>query len=160
MKRAIFLDRDGTLNYDSKEYVKGVDEFKLIKETPAALKMLSQAGYLIIIITNQSGLSRGYFTEEELNNMHAKLREAIESEGGRIDEIYYCPHHPDDNCDCRKPGTANIDKAVERFDINRSNSHFIGDSEKDIKAGKLAGCKTILVKTGIKDYSTEKIKKW
>ena len=160
MQRAIFLDRDGTLNYDSKEYVKSVDEFKVFAETPAAIKKLTRAGYLIIIITNQSGISRNYFTEAELARMHSKLFKKVEAAGGRIDAIYYCPHHPDDNCDCRKPGIANIQKAVEKFDIDLSNSYFIGDSAKDIAAGNRAGCKTILVKTGVKDYSPDALEKW
>jgi len=160
MRKAIFLDRDGTLNYDSKKYVKSVDEFQLFAETPPALKLFSQADYLVIIITNQSGIGRDYFNEEELDKMHAKLREKVESEGGHIDAIYYCPHHPNKNCNCRKPEITNIQKAVKRFDIDTSSSYFIGDSAKDIEAGQKAGCKTVLVKTGIKDYSQESINSW
>ncbi|HMA62042.1 MAG TPA: D-glycero-beta-D-manno-heptose 1,7-bisphosphate 7-phosphatase [bacterium] len=160
MNRAVFLDRDGTLNYDSKDYVKSVEEFKIFKNTPAAIRKLTDAGFLIIVITNQSGISRGYFSEEELERMHQKLRQKVDEAGGRIDAIYYCPHHPDDNCNCRKPGPENINKAAKRFDINLANSYFIGDSKKDIVAGKKAGCKTVLVKTGIKDYSEKAIQNW
>ncbi|MCF7885831.1 MAG: D-glycero-beta-D-manno-heptose 1,7-bisphosphate 7-phosphatase [Candidatus Marinimicrobia bacterium] len=160
MNKAIFLDRDGTLNYDSENYVKSIAEFKIFKNTPEAIRIFSQSGYLVIIITNQSGISRDYFSKKELQHMHDKLKSAVKSEGGRIDAIYYCPHHPDDNCDCRKPGLANVRKAIKRFDIDQSNSYFIGDSKKDITTGAKAGCRTILVRTGIKNYRPEDIIKW
>lgn len=160
MQKAVFLDRDGTLDYDSKNYVKSISEFKIFNNTPEAIKKLNKAGYLVIIITNQSGLAREYFDEKELQRMHAKLIRKVKSAGGKIDDIYYCPHHPDDNCDCRKPGLANIHKAVKKFDINPGNSYFIGDSWKDIEAGKKAGCQTILVRTGVNNYSEQDIKSW
>ena len=160
MRKAIFLDRDGTLNHDSKAYVKSVDELKIFEETPTALKLFSRTGYLIIIITNQSGVGRNYFSEQELLKMHQKLIQTVKEEGGQIDAIYYCPHHPDDNCNCRKPGIANISKAMKRFDIDLESSYFIGDSPKDIETGYRAGCKTVLVKTGLKDYSPHAVRQW
>jgi len=160
MNRAILLDRDGTLNYDSKEYVKGVDEFELFDFTPQAIKNMKEKGFLIIVITNQSGIARGYFTETELDKMHTAMKQEVEKFGGEIDDIFYCPHHPDDNCKCRKPGTKNIKKAAKKFDLDLSNSYFIGDSKKDIQAGAKEDCKTVFVNTGIQDYTEQEIEKW
>ena len=150
--RAIFLDRDGTLNEDSRDYIKNLAEFRLFRETLPALKMLHAAGYLLIIITNQSALARGLITEAELRRIHTYLKGEVQKAAAEITDIYICPHHPDENCDCRKPKIANVLRAVEEHDIDCQRSYFIGDSIKDIQTGQRAGCHTVLVETGIRQY--------
>ena len=160
LKKAIFLDRDGTINYDSKNYIKNADEFQLFPYSVEALVKLYQNGFSLVIVTNQSGIARGYFTEDELHKMHHKLLSEVAKNDAKFLDIMYCPHHPDENCDCRKPKTTNILKASNEHNIDLANSWFIGDSEKDIITGKNSGCKTILVLTGIREISREKIENW
>ena len=164
--RAVFLDRDGTIARDV-HYCRRPEDFKLFKDVPVSIKMLNEKGYKTVIITNQSGIARGYFTEETLARIHQKMKDELAAAGATIDAIYYCLHHPDENCDCRKPGTALFLKAAKELDIDLSHSYMIGDTEKDIHAGKKAGCKTVLVTTGpntekdainISDYSADNFK--
>ena len=145
--RAVFVDRDGTLAPDV-NYCRRPEDFNLFPETPQAIRMLNDAGFKVIVITNQSGLARGYFTEGTLARIHQKMIDDLKKEGACIDAIYYCPHHPDDNCECRKPGTVLFEKAASDLDIDLSQSFVIGDREIDIKPGKAIGTKTILVSTG------------
>ncbi len=147
MNKAVFLDRDGVIN-EEVNYLSKVKEFKFIKNVIEALKLLSKTGFKIIIITNQSGINRGYFTVEDLKRIHEYMLKEFKKESIRIDKIYVCPHRPDENCNCRKPKTGLLIKASEDFNINISKSYFIGDKTVDIETGKNANCKTILVKTG------------
>lgn len=149
MNRAIFLDRDGTLNSDSRDYIKDLSDFRMFSFTPQALKILQKLGFKLILITNQSAIARGLTTQDEVEKIHEFLKKELLKSGVILDGIYLCPHHPDDNCLCRKPKTGNIFKAVNDFKIDTSKSYFIGDSEKDIETGAQAGCKTVLVQTGI-----------
>lgn len=158
--KAIFLDRDGTLNADSADYIKSVDEFRIFDFTPEALGILTRLGFRNIIITNQSAVSRGMITTEILDRMHAKLKSAIQPAGAVIDGIYICPHLPEDNCDCRKPRTANLEKAVRDFQIDVNRSYFIGDSFKDIQTGAALNCRTIFVCTGIDSPPIKVINQW
>ncbi len=141
--KAIFLDRDGTINIPRKDYVQKVDHFRFATGALNALKKLSQADYKIIIITNQSGIGRKVFKENELKKIHQYMALEVKKSGGRIDAIYYCPHHPNDNCNCRKPKIGMFLKAVKDFNINLSKSWFIGDDQKDVVAGRYANIKTI-----------------
>lgn len=143
--KAVFLDRDGTININKPEYLHKIEDFKFIPGVFRALKKLSSTGYKIIIVTNQSGIGRGYYTEKDLNNLHQWMLERFKKEKIRIDKIYYCPHHPKDNCFCRKPKPGMIEKAVEDFDINLSKSWIVGDSQRDIQIGKEMNLKTILI---------------
>ncbi len=147
MNKAVFLDRDGTINKEV-GYLTSITEFEFLPKVIKALKLLSKTDYKIIILTNQSGIARGYFDEKTLKEIHKKMCDDLKTEGIRVDKIYYCPHHPDENCKCRKPKTGMIKKAEEDFNLNLKNSYLIGDSTRDIKTGINAGCKTILVKTG------------
>ena len=158
--KAVFLDRDGTLNADSVHYIKSADEFLLFDFTAAALRLLTRLSYKNILITNQSAVGRKMITIEELENIHLKLKAAIQAAGGEIHEIYYCPHLPKDNCDCRKPRTENLKKAIRDFNIDVSKSFFVGDSFKDIKTGWAEGCRTIFVRTGIDSPSIKTIETW
>jgi D,D-heptose 1,7-bisphosphate phosphatase len=144
--RAVFLDRDGTIARDV-HYCRRPEDFNLFKDVPVSIKMLNEKGYKTVIITNQSGIARGYFTEETLARIHQKMKDDLAAAGATIDAIYYCPHHPDEHCKCRKPGTALFLKAAKELDIDLGQSYMVGDMEKDIEAGNNIGCKTVLLTT-------------
>lgn len=146
--KAVFLDRGGTLDTDEPPYLHKIEDYKFIPGVIPALQKLSKTDHKIIIVTDQSGIGRGYFTEQDLKKLHLWLLETLRKRGVRIDRIYYCPHHPRDNCSCRKPKIALLLKAQQEFNIDFKRSYFIGDRMRDILAGNRAGCKTILVKTG------------
>jgi D-glycero-D-manno-heptose 1,7-bisphosphate phosphatase len=147
--KIIILDRDGVINYDSNKYVKNVDEWEVIPSSMEAIANLTQAGYKVIICTNQSGISRGLFTIEELNEIHEKLHKCVAQSGGEITAIFMCPHKPDDNCACRKPKPKMIFEICERFNIDDiSNVMMVGDSPRDLNAIMEAGGIPVLVKTG------------
>ena len=142
--RAVFLDRDGTMAKDV-HYCSGPEDFELFPNTAKAIKLLNEHGFKVIVITNQSGIARGYFTEETLAKIHEKMKGELAKEGAWVDAIYYCPHHPDDNCDCRKPKPKLVLQAVRDFDIDLKCSFVIGDLQMDIDLGKAVGCKSILI---------------
>jgi histidinol-phosphate phosphatase family protein len=106
---------------------------------------LKEAGFKVVVVTNQSGVGRGYFTEETLQRIHARMSDELASKGARLDGIYYCPHHPDDNCECRKPKSAMFRRAAKELCIDLSRSYMVGDMALDVEAGQAAGCKTILL---------------
>ncbi|MBT3209810.1 MAG: D-glycero-beta-D-manno-heptose 1,7-bisphosphate 7-phosphatase [Bacteroidetes bacterium] len=155
--KAIFIDRDGVLNYE-KSYIKSPEELELFPFSAKAIKKINNSEYLTIVITNQSGIARNLFTEETLFEIHEKLHLELKKANARIDKIYYCPHFPEASenynkkfvrdCDCRKPKSRMLFQAAKDFNIDLSKSFMIGDSERDIIAGKNAGLTTILVKTG------------
>ena len=146
-KRAVFLDRDGTIARDV-HYCRRVDDFELLPTVPEAIRFLNANGFRVVVITNQSGIARRYFTDETLSQIHRKMREELARYDGQVDAVYYCPHHPDDGCDCRKPRTALFLRAAKELDIDFSSSFVVGDMQMDIDAGKALGCKTVLVTTG------------
>jgi len=160
LKKAIFLDRDGTINYDSKDYIKSAEEFKLFPFSVEALVKLYQKNFELIIITNQSGISRGFFTDEDLQNIHNKLIRELDKQDAKLLDIFYCPHSFDSMCQCRKPNTGNIIKAVDKYNIDLSKSWFVGDSEKDIIAGNNSGCKTAFVLSGVRGLTKEIVENW
>jgi len=143
-KRAVFLDRDGTMAKDV-HYCRRPEDFRLFPNTAKAIKLLSEHGFKVIVITNQSGIARGYFTEEALTQIHEKMKTELAKEGAWIDGIYYCPHHPDDNCNCRKPKPKLVLQAAKEHDIDLKHSFVVGDLSLDIDMGKAVGCKTILL---------------
>jgi histidinol-phosphate phosphatase family protein len=147
MKPAIFLDRDGTITED-RGYIKDPKNLVLINNAAKALKLLKAAGFWLIIVSNQSGVGRGYLTLSTLEKIHKKLREMLSRKGADIDGVYFCPHLPDNDCRCRKPGTGMAEKAMRDFDIDIKKSWVIGDKGSDIEFGKRLGAKTILVLTG------------
>ncbi len=153
-KPAVFLDRDGTMNVE-KEYLHKISDFEFIPSADKAIKKLNDNGYLVIVVTNQSGVARGYYVEEDVRKLHDHMMEELRKIGAHIDADYYCPHHPEKgigkykkDCDCRKPDIGMFNKAMERFDIDVSNSWMIGDKEDDMRFAKNCGIKGILVKTG------------
>ncbi len=157
MDRVIFLDRDGVINEDSDDYVKSWKEFRFVKGVRQALKQIKQAGIPVVVITNQSIIGRGMVTEAELSAIHDRMRQGVKKAGGHILKIYYCPHHPDDHCSCRKPRIGLLKKAAKELGLDLKNCLFVGDTLKDIQAGSRAGCRTILVQTGQGEESLKKI---
>jgi D-glycero-D-manno-heptose 1,7-bisphosphate phosphatase len=148
MNRVLFLDRDGVICRDRADYVKSWEEFRFIPGVKTALRALRQAGIPVLIITNQSVINRGILTREALDSLHRKMMRDIVRAGGEISGIYYCPHRPDEGCDCRKPGTSLLKKAARDHHLNLKRCVFVGDTLKDLEAGKGVGCRTILVQTG------------
>lgn len=153
MKRAVFIDRDGTIN-EEKEYLYRTDEFVFIPGAPRAIRMLNEAGFLVIVVTNQSGVARGYYTEEDVHLLHSHVASQLELLGARVDAWCYCPHHPSGRgsyalpCNCRKPLPGMLIEAAGRFAIDLESSIMIGDKLVDLEAGVAAGCRSILVRTG------------
>ncbi len=146
--RAVFLDRDGTINIDS-GYIGDPELIELFPGAADAINLLNEADLKVIIITNQSGIGRGLFTDSALKAVNRRVIELLETDGARIDAIYYCPHLPSDACHCRKPKTVLLKKAAADFDIDVERSYVVGDKCSDIGLGKNAGAKTVLVLTGL-----------
>jgi D-glycero-D-manno-heptose 1,7-bisphosphate phosphatase len=144
--KAVFLDRDGVLNHEQGDYIRRVEDF-IILDNYDALKTLQDKGYLLIVATNQGGLAKGWYTEEELAKMHDKLREDYKAHGVEFTDMFYCPHHPNftGDCDCRKPKPGLLLQGIEKYNIDPSKSYFIGDRERDVEAGTAAGVKGILI---------------
>ncbi len=144
----IILDRDGVINYDSEYYIKSPDEWLPIPGSLAAIAQLNRAGYRVLIATNQSGVARGLYDLPMLSRIHEKLLNELASVGGHIEEIFFCPHHPDDNCDCRKPKLGMFKQIQAKYGADLSNTFFIGDTLTDIQVAQEVPCKPILVLTG------------
>jgi len=157
-KRAIFLDRDGVINKEI-GYLSNPDKFKFIEGIFEALKLLKLKGFLLIVITNQAGIARGYYTKETLNKIHQKMTTLLKESEIILDDIYYCPHHPKFTgpCDCRKPNPGMILKAKEKYNIDLQSSYMVGDTLNDIKTGLNAKCRTVLVLTGYGAAEEKKI---
>lgn len=143
----IFLDRDGTLNYDP-GYLKSASELKLLSGVGPALARLKAAGARLVVVTNQSGVGRGILTLKDLEAVHARLEGLLEQDNAALDAIYFCPHHPDDGCRCRKPARGMIDRAVSELQVDLRRSYLIGDHARDIQLAKAVGAKAILVTSG------------
>ena len=162
-QKAVFLDRDGTIN-KYVGFLRNIDDFQLLPGVAEAVRLLNTSGYLAIVVTNQPVIARGEVTVPQLQEMHNKMETLLGAEGAYLDAIYYCPHHPDHgypgevealkiNCDCRKPKPGMMLRAAEEFNIDLSQSWMIGDGENDIKAGKAAGCRTVLI--GTEEYNQD-----
>ena len=152
--RAVFLDRDGTIN-EEVGYVNHIERFWLLPRVVEAIRLLNTHGFKTVVVTNQSGVARGYFPESLVKRIHEKMEVLLEREGVHLDGVYYCPHHPDignppyrQRCQCRKPATGMVEDAVRRFDIDCSKSYVVGDRRGDIEFSRKIGAKGILVLTG------------
>lgn len=147
MNRAVFLDRDGIINRRPAEhdYVKSWEEFVLLPGVPQVIKALRESGFLIVVVTNQRGVARGLISAADLEEIHRRMKERLAEANALIDAVYICPHSDEDRCDCRKPAPGLLLKAKEDLDIDLSRSYLVGDSAVDIKAGKNAGCRTVLL---------------
>lgn len=154
MKRAIFLDRDGTMN-EEVGYVNHLSRFQLFDFTAEAVRLINEAGWRAIMITNQSGVARGYFPEELLLKVHRQLEESLKRQGARLDAIYYCPHHPTigeppyrQDCDCRKPKPGLLVRAAQDFGLDLAQCFVVGDRYRDIEMAHAAGARGVMVLTG------------
>ena len=158
LKKVVFLDRDGTINRDSPGYIKSREEFEFLPGSLEAIKALTVNRFTIIVITNQSALPRKLISLEELKYIHSMLLQSVRSNGGEIKDIFYCPHMPEDGCDCRKPEPGLILDARRKYSIDLADAVMIGDSHRDIECGINAGCgRTVLVKTGIHANTAERL---
>jgi D-glycero-D-manno-heptose 1,7-bisphosphate phosphatase len=142
------LDRDGTINEDSADYVKSPAEWQPLPGALEAIARINHAGWHVVLVTNQSGLGRGLFDMGALNAMHAKMHEMLAAVGGRVDAIFYCPHAPEDNCNCRKPASGLYEQIAERYGVDLKGMPTVGDSVRDLVAGARVGCAPHLVLTG------------
>ena len=146
--KLVILDRDGVINFDSAQFIKSPAEWKPIPGSLEAIARLTQSGYKVVVATNQSGVGRGMFDMEMLNQIHAKMHKAVVAQGGRIDAIFYCPHTADSKCDCRKPKPGMFKRISETFNVDLAGIPAVGDSLRDLQAGGALGCQPMLVLTG------------
>lgn len=146
--KLVILDRDGTINQDSDVYVKSADEWLPMPGALEAIARLNHAGWHVVVASNQSGLGRGLFDVAALNAMHTKMHKLLSAVGGRIDAVFYCPHSPDEPCQCRKPAPGLFEQIGERYGMELTGVHTVGDSLRDLQAGAAAGCAPHLVLTG------------
>ncbi|MFM8433028.1 MAG: D-glycero-alpha-D-manno-heptose-1,7-bisphosphate 7-phosphatase [Bacteroidota bacterium] len=145
-KKAVFLDRDGVINRERGDYTWLLEDFVLNEGLVEALCALQRSGYMLIVISNQSGISKGIYSRDQVEYLHAQLTRNLKNKGVVLEEIYYCPHHPDfSKCICRKPDSLMIEKAVARFNIDKDSSWFIGDAQRDMDAAVRAGVRAIRV---------------
>ncbi len=143
--KVVLLDRDGVINHDRPDYVRRVEQFRLIHGARRAIRLLTQRGYQVHIVSNQSAVGRGLMTQQQLDEITRTMLARIEQAQGLIESVNYCTHTPDDNCACRKPKTGMIDALVEKYAFSPERAWFVGDTLTDIAAGNAAGCRTILI---------------
>ncbi len=153
----VILDRDGVINVDSKDYIKTPEEWRALPGSLQAIGQLNKAGHKVVVATNQSGLGRHYYDEATLAAIHTKMAGELAQLGGHLDGIYYCPHKPEDDCDCRKPKPGLLEKIAADFPELFPDAVLIGDSLRDLEAAHSAGIRAILVKTGNGGKTVEKV---
>ncbi len=146
--KIIVLDRDGVINEDSDEYIKSADEWEPVPGSIEAIASLTQAGYTVVVVTNQSGLARGLFDITQLNAIHNKMHQHVNKAGGRIGAVFFCPHAPGDDCDCRKPKPGMLHSVMERLETDLTGVPVVGDSLRDLQAAMAVGAMPVLVLTG------------
>jgi len=144
-RRAVLLDRDGVINDHALDYVTSWEQFRLMPDALEALRRLHQAGWLVLVVTNQSAVGRGMMTEAELEGIHSRMQARVEQGGGRIERVFCCPHGPDEGCACRKPKPGLLLEAARECDLDLASCYLVGDSSRDIAAGQAVGSTTILV---------------
>ena len=147
MNKAVFLDRDGVINKERSDYVKTVSELEILSNISRSIKLLKDAGFLVIVITNQSAINRGLTTHENVKNVHNTIQEFLKKNGTAVDGFYYCPHISEENCFCRKPKPGLLQKAAQEFDIELKSSWMIGNNDSDVESAINAGCKAIKINT-------------
>ena len=153
----VILDRDGVINEDSDDYIKSLEEWRPLPGSIEAIARLSRNGFTVAVATNQSGLGRGLFELEDLEAMHRRLEELVSAAGGHLAGIFYCPHTPDDACDCRKPKAGLIDAIERELGVSARGAFLVGDSLRDLEAGRDKGCLPLLVLTGKGERTRAKI---
>jgi D-glycero-D-manno-heptose 1,7-bisphosphate phosphatase len=145
--KAVFLDRDGTINKEV-NYLSKIEQLEILPNSASAIKILNDNDFKVIVITNQSGVGRGYFSKEDLQDINEHLKNELSKDGAQIDAMYFCPHLPDSGCQCRKPRPGMIESAKSKLDLDLSSSFVVGDTINDLETGHNVGCKTALVLTG------------
>lgn len=153
--QSILLDRDGVVNKDSTGYIKSVDEWEPLAGSMLAIAKLNAAGYRVFIITNQSGIGRGYYSLQDMHDIHKKMHETLKKEGGIIEDVFFCPHAPEEQCKCRKPEPGMLLQCESQYGVDLSQVSFVGDKLSDLQAAEAVGATPILVKTG---YGCETLK--
>lgn len=146
--KLIILDRDGVINQDSDAFIKNPSEWIAIPGSIEAIGRLSQAGWKVVVATNQSGIARGLLNTQTLGAIHLRMQQSVLDAGGKIDAVFFCPHGPDDNCNCRKPKPGMLQDIAYRFDTDLTDIPIVGDSLRDLQAGANMGCQPWLVRTG------------
>ncbi|MBS0356134.1 MAG: D-glycero-beta-D-manno-heptose 1,7-bisphosphate 7-phosphatase [Proteobacteria bacterium] len=146
--KLIVLDRDGVINFDSDQFIKSPEEWKPIPGSLEAIARLNEAGWRVVVASNQSGVGRGLFDMDTLNAINEKMTKALAQVGGRLDAIFFCPHPADSTCECRKPKPGMFVQIAERFNVDLTGMPVVGDSLRDLQAGVAVGCKPYLVLTG------------
>ncbi|MGB8648012.1 MAG: D-glycero-beta-D-manno-heptose 1,7-bisphosphate 7-phosphatase [Anaerolineae bacterium] len=159
-RRAVFLDRDGVINRNRSDYVKSWSEFEFLDGALAALARLAETDFHVLVITNQSAIARALTSREQVEEIHRRMVEQAVRSGGRVDDILYCPHHPDEGCACRKPQPGLILRAGARHHLDLASSYMVGDSLEDMQAGLAAGCTLLLVRTGRGAEAIARLDQW
>jgi histidinol-phosphate phosphatase family protein len=145
MNKAVFLDRDGVLNKERRDYVKFTSELEIYENISECIKKLKNGGFKVIVVTNQSAINRKLTNHENINEIHNTIQEYLKIHGTKIDGFYYCPHKPDEDCFCRKPKPGMLQAAAEDLEIDLKSSWMIGDNDTDVIAGENAGCKSVKI---------------
>jgi len=148
LHRAVFLDRDGVINRNRADHVKSWAEFEFLPGALASLRRLAQLPWAVVVVSNQAIIGRGLVPQAVVDEIHERMMEEIRAAGGRIDAVFYCPHRPDEGCDCRKPRPGLLLRAARELAIDPARSVLIGDAESDVRAAQAAGCRPVLVRTG------------
>lgn len=163
MKSAVFVDRDGTICEEA-GYISNLDQFHLVPKAAEAIKLINESSLVVIVITNQAGVAKGYFPEEMVSHLHKKMESLLSERGASLDDIYYCPHHPEGVvesyrkvCDCRKPASGLLEKASKKHSIDLASSYMVGDKVMDVELARRVGAKGVLVLTGYGKDSLQKI---
>jgi D-glycero-D-manno-heptose 1,7-bisphosphate phosphatase len=154
MRGAVFLDRDGTIN-EEVSYLDDPDRLYLIPGAAEAIRLLNEASVLVIVVSNQSGVGRGYFSAATAEAIHQRLANRLASRGAHFNAVYYCPHHPGEECDCRKPKAGMLEQAAREHGIDLQRAYIVGDKVSDLEAGRRVGCRTVLVLTGYGEQARE-----
>ena len=156
--KTVFVDRDGVINQERSDYVKSISELEIYPNVAKNIKLLKDAGFLVIVITNQSAVNRGIITHETVSQIHDSIQDHLKKYGTFLDGFYYCPHTPNENCNCRKPKSGLLEKAILELNIDLNSSWMIGDNDSDIEAADSIGCKSIKISNNFSlDNAVEKI---
>ena len=156
--KTVFVDRDGVINQERSDYVKSISELEIYPNVAKNIKLLKDAGFLVVVITNQSAVNRGIVTPEMINQIHNSIQVHLKKYGTFLDGFYYCPHTPNENCNCRKPKPGLLQQAILELNIDLNSSWMIGDSDSDIEAADSVGCKAIKINDNFSlDNAVEKI---
>lgn len=160
-KKAVFLDRDGVINKNKIDYVKTLNELEIFPNIETSIKKLKKNNFYVIVITNQSAINRNLMTHHQLNEIHSQIQKYLKIFDTSIDNFYFCPHKPDENCNCRKPKSGMLLEAIQEFNIDPKLSWMIGDNDSDIQAGLNVGCQTIKIGKNINlEKAVDKILDW